>query len=280
LGAFGTALLENLKQVVAIPTREQSAEIFGNGLGVQTTNFINDMLQGIVQKQTQATEAFTAPITSTSNNLVGNDILKSPNQITQHQVDAMLFNYSPEERAKTMQAKGYTATYVSGVGQVWIKTGESAPLEQQQQASYTQGQRVDGNPYAIGATLAPGDRVVTKGYQTEAGTTVGSGIGVAGGTSYTDKEGNTVAQYAISYGGAGDRWKSQVQKDSEGNWVRIYYKTFSKARSRSAFNRKANNRARKKAQQDNQQATARESEYKQDNSGYNTQLVNFRADFG
>jgi hypothetical protein len=243
------------------------------------------LLRSLLTPRTEPTSAFKQPPKNPTNNLVGNSINSSPNFITHQQIQAMFGNLSAEEVAKTMAAKGYTSSMQAGVGLVWVKTGESAPASQLASqpglAGLPQGSRVEGNPYEIGAQLAPGQRVMTAGYQTDAGSIAGRGIGVTGGTPYTNQNGETVSQYAVTYGGKGDRWKSRIQQDNEGNWVKIYYRTFSKARSRSALKRKANlrqqeNANRRAAQQQPTPAPAAATPQ----GGYDQQLVTMRADYG
>lgn len=43
-----------------------------------------------------------------------------------------------------------------------------------------------------------------------------------------------IGQYAVTQNGAGDRWKYKIAKDSEGNWVRTYYRTFGAKKEKAA----------------------------------------------
>lgn len=312
-GGLADLILNNLKQVLAFPTPEDQAKVFGQG-SVAVNNLIGlPAIEKALSPQSNPTGAFNPPTpASPSNSLVGYNLPTTPLTITPQQLKSMFGDLSPQEIANTMRAKGYTTSYVQGVGQIWVKQGESAPTDQLTNANnYRQGQRVEGNPYEIGATLAPGERVVTAGYLTEAGSIKGRGIGVTGGTPYTDKEGNTVSQYAVTYGGKGDRWKSTVSQDNAGNWVRTYYKTFSKARSRSALKKKQGRkedayRARQAQEQASYEASKRQpynpnetrseqgsyanSQRQQamqeamqnipTQAGYGQQLVTLRANFG
>lgn len=229
------------------------------------------------QQKTTPTNLFKNP-QSPSNNLVGTGMGAYPSRLDMGTLQQILPGKSFDELRGIMEAKGYEwVPYNGGFFANATGSGGNAEVAAEQQKTLLRDNsgRVYGNPFEIGPTLAPGERAITAGHQTEAGTTVGSGVGITGGTSYTDKNGNTVAQYAVSYGSGGDRWKYNIQKDAAGNWVRIYYRTFSKARSRSALKRKANAREQGRNPQNwnNNGADARGGEQ------YN-QLVNLRADFG
>lgn len=221
------------------------------------------------QQPTSPTNLFKTPV-SPSNDLVGNDIGSAPEQLDWNTLKQIAPGKTFEEVQAGLVTKGYVWDWRN---RVFVQSGQSGSTEQlaQGQQSFLRdnNNRVFANPYEIGPTLAPGERVVTAGTKTEAGTTVGSGVGVTGGTSYTDANGNTVQQYAVSYGSGGDRWKFKISQDNAGNWVRTYYRTFSKARSRSALKRKQNR---------NKQNTPDAQDYQ--NGREDNQLVNFRANFG
>lgn len=246
------------------------------GTGVYGTN-PDPFLASFTNRDPKSpTGALKAP-TNPSNNLVGNGIGKTPARLDMGTLQQILPGKSFDEIRGIMELKGYEWLPYNGgfFANAGGPGGSAEQLATQQQTLLRDNSgRTYGNPFEIGPTLAPGERTVTAGHKTEAGTTVGSGVGVTGGTSYTDKNGNTVQQYAVSYGSGGDRWKYNIQKDAAGNWVRIYYRTFSKARSRSALKRKANNRENGRTPRDyNDNGTRGSGEQ------YN-QLVNLRADFG
>jgi hypothetical protein len=219
-----------------------------------------------VQTSKEPTNAFKSPV-SPSNDLVGSAIGPMPTNLDWKTVQQIVPGSSFSDINAAMKLKGYAWDARNGqFVQVTQPTGSAEQLAGSQQSLLRDANgRVFANPYEIGPTLSPGERALTAGHKTEAGTTIGSGVGVTGGTSYTDAQGNTVAQYAVSYGSGGDRWKFKISQDNAGNWVRTYYRTFSKARSRSALKRK-------------QGGTPNSS---QNQSGKEeNQLVNFRANFG
>ncbi len=225
------------------------------------------------QQPTTPSNLFKTP-QSPSNSLVGSDVGSAPSQLDWNTLQQIAPGKTFQEVQTGLATKGYVWDWRNRVfvqsGQSNASTDQLANAQNQLLSTDNRG-RTLGNPYEIGPTLAPGQRAVTAGHQTEAGTTVGSGVGVTGGTSYTDQSGNTVAQYAVSYGSGGDRWKYNITKDNAGNWVRTYYRTFSKARSRSAIKRAQGRREDARAQQQSQ------------DNGINDaggQLVNLRASFG
>jgi hypothetical protein len=236
-------------------------------------NPLDQFIKGLwTPKDTTPTSAFQTP-SSPTNNLVGTGIGSYPSRLDMGTLQQILPGKSFDEIRGIMQLKGYEwipEGSFFGRSATPTATAEALAGKQTELLRDNSG-RVFGNPYEIGPTLAPGERAVTAGHKTEAGTTVGSGIGVTGGTPYTDKEGNTVAQYAVSYGFGGDRWKYNISQDREGNWVRTYYRTFSKARSRSALKRKQNIKAQNRGQQQPQDKGMVDA---------GNQLVNLRANFG
>lgn len=210
---------------------------------------------------TTPTSVFKSPSTnSPSNTLVGNQVLNSPLQISSNQLRQIMPRLSPKQLQDTMASRGYVRQYRSGVGEIWVKTGEAsttAPI----------GSTPNGRPeYVDPTSLDRGERVTSA-----------AGFTYVGGQDYTDKEGNTVSQYSLTIPGgprAGEdkhgkyKWVSTVQRDRDGNWVRVNRQVLRKVYSRS-HKKKQQARAEQAAQAQGQQNQAE----------YN-QLVNLRVNYG
>lgn len=217
------------------------------------------------------TTAF-APNSSTSpgNSLVGSDVSAMPNTMNLTNLRSIVGNLPFEQMQEIMRMKGYEWVAQPGGG-FFMKGAESADantLSKSQSALLNSPLDERGrpivSPFALGAVLERGERAVVSG-----------GYGVTGGAEFTDAAGKTVAQYAVTMPGQGDRWKYKIQKDNDGNWVRIYYKTFSKAKSRRGQRLRAQRRERKFAEE---QAKGTQ-DYPQSGQDFE-QLVNLRADYG
>ena len=172
---------------------------------------------------------------------------------------------TPQEVATFMQQAGYSQNYISGLGQVWQKTG----VAQQSGAGSPSGGGVYGErpEWVDGAALEPGESVVDA-----------RGNRYVGGTPTEDG----TAQYAINYANptaARDtkgkyKWVSEVRKDQNGNWVRINRQVLRKVYTRSHLKNQASKRY--------DQRTAGGAGGGEDAGSlreYN-QLVNFRAQYG
>lgn len=230
-------------------------------LGTTVANVLkgwSDIVKGLSNPATAATTAFTPPKNQT-NGLVGTDVSASPNFLSTHQVSQIFSGLGAEQKEKLMTSKGYTRSYQAGVGEIWVKTGEGTGT-----SAVSGGLDARGRPEFVDPTaLEPGERVTAQ-----------SGLTFVGGTPYTDPGGTTVAQYTMTIpGGANDtkgrfKWKSTVQKDADGNWVRIYRKELRKVYTRS--HRKKQYQRRLDKQQQPADVSTNEVE----------QLVNFRANFG
>lgn len=159
-----------------------------------------------------------------------------------------------EQISQKMIQSGYKLSYVSGVGEVWVPTGQGT------QAYGGGGGSASSRPeWVDGASLAPGESVVDA-----------QGNRYVGGTPAPDG----TPQYAVNYANpaaANDKhgkykWISSVRKDSNGNWVRVNRQVLRKVYTRS-FAKKQEIR-----QSEAPQTPAAPGEY--------NQLVNFRANFG
>lgn len=173
-----------------------------------------------------------------------------PSVIRQDTMRMITPGISWDKQNALLQSKGYE--WVPYNGGFWVQTGKpvgQSPDMLTQMAQDARG-RPAVNPFELGATLEPGERAVVSG-----------GYGVVGGTPTSTGE----AQYAVTMPGQGDRWKFKVQRDSDGNWARIYYRTDGRVNRRSQENR------RRKARQDNtSEPTTSEV----------NQLVTLRASYG
>lgn len=240
----------------------QKAEAAYGSLVARGMQGFADIVKGLSNPSTSPTSSFTPPSNQT-NSLVGTDVTASPNYLTNHQVGQILSGMSLNDKERIMKEKGYVQSYQSGIGAVWVKTGEGTGVTNTSSAvSGALDSR--GRPEFVDPTqLAPGERVTSQ-----------SGITFAGGTPYTDAAGTTVSQYAMTLpGGANDtkgrfKWKSTVRQDENGNWVRIYRKELRKVYTRSHRKKLA----ARQQDQANQVQDVSEAEI--------SQLVNLRADFG
>lgn len=192
----------------------------------------------------------------------------SPGQIPNAQAQLGMPGLSQQQIDETMSARGYIKTSQPGVGEVWVRTGNSGSLQQMAQTAnmaYSAETDARGRPvYVSPENLQPGERV-----------TAASGIRYVGGTPYTDQQGTTVGQYARTIPNeraAQDtkgryKWVSDVRKDQNGNWVRTYRQVLRKVYTRSHFHggRGGGNQTDQSMNQ---------------GSPDQTQLVNLRANYG
>lgn len=240
---------------------------FGQG----AANYVQ-FFQGLQTPKSQQTSAFKAPEVK-QNDFVGQDVGAYPAQLTLSQLKSMLpGNPSFESVNALMQSKGYS--YIPYGGGFFAKTGQAAPASQQPAVSAsgvgnaTSGELdARGRPQYVDPTqLERGERV-----------TAASGVTFVGGQDYTNPAGQTVSQYAVTIPGKGDRWKSSVKQDKEGNWVRVYYQTYGKANTKRGRRLRAQ-RAEREAEQ---QAAVQQQVAPAVEPPVNTQqLVNLRAAYG
>lgn len=194
-----------------------------------------------------------------TNTLVGQNFVSAPAQMTAKQVQAVT-GLTGQQLTDFMVKNGYgERRYMAGVGEVYVKTGEAAPSSQLQQGIDSRG-RPD---FVDGASLARGERVTNS-----------RGFTYVGGTPYTDPSGNTVGQYAVTVPGVKNdpkgmfKWKERTQKDSNGNWVKIYSQEVRKVYSQRAERlREARADRAKKGRGGG-------------NGGSQQQLVNLRVNYG
>jgi hypothetical protein len=217
------------------------------------------------------TTAFNgSSVASPTNNLVGEGFGAMPSRMEMNTLKQIFPGKDFNAIKEIMSLKGYEWLPYNG-GFFANATGSGTNSEKAQQQAISGGLDERGrpivNPFELGATLQPGERAVVSG-----------GTGVTGGTPYTDAQGNTVAQYAITYPSNGrdksDKYKltSTVQKDREGNWVRIYKYELRKVYTRSHFKKQQGRREEARANQQAQTQTTPSFE--------SSQLVNLRANYG
>lgn len=237
--------------------------------GVRFPNVLRTVLSmATIQDTTNApntspTNMFKSPSTNApANSLVGSSILSAPDQISSNQLRQIMPGKTAKQLQEVMVSRGFVRTYVAGVGEVWIRSSEGAT-----NAPIAAG---NGRPeYVDGASLERGERVTSAG-----------GATYYGGQEYTDADGNTVSQYAVTLPGVREnkeqvakhgsryKWVSTVQKDSDGNWVRVNRQVLRKVHTRSH---------QKKLQARREEAAASPQQV---NSAEFNQLVNLRVDFG
>jgi hypothetical protein len=247
------------------PGTNQIADKYGQGAAnyVQAFRDAQDQFLNIFKKQTPDNVLGKPTLSSPSNSLVGNGTLSAPNQMTLKQVQSVFGSMSVADIQKTMEQKGYQRTYIMGVGEVFVRSGESAPLSQQAGVPLDSRGRPE---YVDGASLAQGERVTNA-----------NGFSYVGGTPYTNPAGETVGQYAVTVPGVKDdpkgmyKWTSTTKKDSNGNWVKVYKQQLRKVYSKGGREQQA---AR---QESAVNSGAVSQEAVQQNY---SQLVNLRADYG
>lgn len=246
---------------------------YGSGFAADFRNFFrgegqyganpDPLLRSLVAPNTTPTNVFKSPSTNApANSLVGSSILSAPNQISSNQLRQIMPGLSAKQLQETMASRGFVRTYVAGVGEVWVRSGEATT-----NAPIAGG---NGRPeYVDGASLERGERVTSA-----------SGATYYGGQEYTDADGNTVSQYAVTLPGAREnqdqvdkhgsryKWVSTVQRDRDGNWVRVNRQVLRKVHTRSH---------QKKLQARREEAAASPQQV---NSAEFNQLVNLRVDFG
>ena len=238
--------------------------------GVRLPNVLRTVLSmPTIQDTTNApntspTNMFKSPSTNApANSLVGSSILSAPNQISSNQLRQIMPGLTAKQLQETMASRGFTRTYVAGVGEVWVRSSEAT----------TNAPIAGGNnrpEFVDGASLERGERVVSAG-----------GATYYGGQEYTDADGNTVSQYAVTLPGVREdpnkvakhgsryKWVSTVQRDKDGNWVRVNRQVLRKVHTRSH---------QKKLQARREEAAATTPQ--QVNSAEFNQLVNLRVSFG
>lgn len=201
---------------------------------------------------------------SQPNALVGQDIGTTPPFIAGHQIKQVFSGMSAQDIQNTMALKGYVRSYQAGVGEIWVKSATPVTPGGGQPSSSAGSGELDarGRPQYVDPTaLEPGERIVAA-----------SGVGYTGGTDYTNAAGETVSQYAVTIPGKGDRWKYKIKQNENGDWVRVYYRTFGTQNRRT----KAANRAKQK----NAAQYAKQAQSPVESAVEFHQLVNLRADFG
>jgi hypothetical protein len=242
------------------PTVPVQPVSFGNAM--RTLLGVDTVPEQPTNPNVSPTNVFKSPSTNApANSLVGSQILNSPQQISSHQLRQIMPGLDPKQLQQVMGSRGYQRTYVSGVGEVWVQTGEA-----QTNAPIAAGMRPE---YVDPTALERGERVTDAG-----------GFSYVGGADYTNAEGETVSQYAVTIPGgprAGQdkhgkyKWTSTVRQDKDGNWVRVYRQQLRKVYSRSAQKGRA---ARA------EEAARNQSVARQVNTAEYNQLVNLRADYG
>jgi hypothetical protein len=79
----------------------------------------------------------------------------------------------------------------------------------------------------------------------------------------------------VSIPGRGDRWKSKIKQNKDGDWVKVYYQTY------GGPNKRTRQRRNLQAKQAQAQAQAQAQQVAPTERNIEThQLVNLRADFG
>jgi hypothetical protein len=202
-----------------------------------------------------STSAFANP-TSPANGFVGQDLLSAPTQLTMQQIRSMMGGMTPDQINETMASRGYTRSYVSGVGEVFTQTSQPTTTKAKNPTVDSRGRPEFVDPTA----LQRGERV-----------TDARGMTYVGGTPYTDKNGKTVSQYAVTLPGVKDdphgkyKWTSRVVQDDSGNWVNVYSQELRKV-WKNGGNGNGGDGKKKKVNTGNGNAPST--------------LVNLRADYG
>lgn len=250
------------KQIMNQPTMLEMAQSFdfkqaqaqyGSGVAGFLQAYAN-----IVTGNKNPTKAFgdnPEAITPPKNNIVGQDISTMPSALSLGTLQQILPGKSFDQIAQVMKAKGYEwVPYGGGFFANATGSGGSEELAKTQVSALKDDRgRMQVNPFELGPTLEPGERAVVSG-----------GYGVTGGTPTESGQ----AQYAVTMPGQGDRWKYNIKQDSDGNWVRIYYRTNGRVNKRSQENRRRRAQERAAANA-SQPATSEVNE-----------LVTLRANYG
>lgn len=224
-------------------------------LGVDLMGISNQMT-GNQQFASPYSAPVEQPVSATQKPYAGNNAqITFPNQIPNAQAQLGMPGLSQEQINEAMTQRGYIKSYQSGVGEVWVRTGNSAPLDQLAQNANKQYQAMT-NP----AGLAPGETVVTDNAVYRGGTPTATGEGQY---SVTYKNTNAANDKHGKY-----KWVSDVRKDANGNWVRVNRQVLRKVYTRSHFHGGRGGGLPTGNQPGNQA------------SGDQAQLVNFRANFG